>query len=62
MIQYESIDVSEVIYINKSDKSKECMTCHYWNVKDIVNYFTDIINMNSMLVTNVMIYQWWFMI
>ena len=35
MIQYERIDVSEVIDINKSDKSKECMICHYWYFKDI---------------------------
>ena len=26
---YETIDVSEGIEINKSNKSKECMICHY---------------------------------
>ena len=35
MLQNESINVSEVIDINKSNKSKECMICHYWYVKDI---------------------------
>ena len=33
--QYERIDVSEGIHLNKSDKSKECMICHYWYFKDI---------------------------
>ena len=35
MLQYERIDVSEGIDFNKSDKSKECMICHYWYFKDI---------------------------
>ena len=35
MIQYKRIDVSEGIDLNKSDKSKECMVCHYWYFKDI---------------------------
>ena len=35
MLQYERIDVSERIDINKSDKSKECMICHYWYFKYI---------------------------
>ena len=35
MLQYEKIDVSEGIDINKSNKSKECMICHYWYFKDI---------------------------
>ena len=34
MLQYERIDVSERIDLNKSDKSKECMICHYWSFKD----------------------------
>ena len=34
-MQYEMIDVSEGIDINKSNKSKECMICHYWYFKDI---------------------------
>ena len=35
MLQYERIDISEVIDFDKSDKSKECMICHYWYFKDI---------------------------
>ena len=35
MLQYERIDVSEGIDINKSNKSKECIICHYWYFKDI---------------------------
>ena len=35
MLQYEKIDISEGIDINKSHKSKECMICHYWYFKDI---------------------------
>ena len=35
MIQYERIDVSEGIDLNKSNKSKECMICHYWFFLDI---------------------------
>ena len=35
MLQYDRIDVSEGIDLNKSDKLKECMICHYWYIKDI---------------------------
>ena len=35
MLQYERIDVSEGIDLNKSNKSKECMIYHYWYFKDI---------------------------
>ena len=35
MIPYERIDICEVIDLNKSDKSKECMICHYWCFKYI---------------------------
>ena len=35
MLQYERVDVSEGIDLNKSDKSKECMVCPYWYFKDI---------------------------
>ena len=30
MIEYERIDISDSIDINKANKSKECMLCHYW--------------------------------
>ena len=35
MLQYEIIDASEGIDLNKSDISKECVICHYWYFKDI---------------------------
>ena len=35
MLQYEKTDVSEGTGINKSNKSKECIICHYWYFKDI---------------------------
>ena len=34
MIEYEKIDISEGIDINKTNKSKECMLCHYWYFLD----------------------------
>ena len=34
MLQYERINISEVTDINKSNKSKKCMICHYWYSKD----------------------------
>ena len=30
MLKYDRIDILEGIDINKRDKSKECMFCHYW--------------------------------
>ena len=35
MLQNERINISEGIDFDKSDKSKECMICHYWYFKDI---------------------------
>ena len=35
MLQYERIDVSEEIDINKTDASEQCMLCHYWYFKDV---------------------------
>ena len=34
MLKYKRIDISEGIDLNKSDKSKEFMICHYWYFKD----------------------------
>ena len=34
MLEYDRIDISEGIDINKTNKSKECMPCHYWNFLD----------------------------
>ena len=30
MLEYDKIDVSEGIDLNKTNESKECMLCHYW--------------------------------
>ena len=35
MAEYDRIDVSEEIDVNKTNTSKECDTCHYWYFKDI---------------------------
>ena len=35
MLQYERIDILEGTYFDKSNKSVECMICHYWYFKDI---------------------------
>ena len=34
-IEYERIDISERIDVNKTNLSKECDICHYWYFKDI---------------------------
>ena len=35
MLQYEIVDVSEGIDVNKTSLWKECELCHYWFFKDI---------------------------
>ena len=30
MIEYERIHISERIDVDETNKSKECMLCHYW--------------------------------
>ena len=35
MLQYKRIDISEGIDFDKTNKSVECMICHYWYFKDI---------------------------
>ena len=34
MLEYKRIDISEGIDVDMSDKSKECMLCHYWYFLD----------------------------
>ena len=34
MLVHEEIDIYDGIDVNKSDKSKECMLCHYWYFLD----------------------------
>ena len=36
MLEYERIDISEGIDVNKTNLSKECNICHCWYFKDIV--------------------------
>ena len=35
MLEYEKIDISEGININKTSSSKECDICPFWYFKDI---------------------------
>ena len=35
MLEYDRIDISEGIDINKTNASKECHICHYWYFKNI---------------------------
>ena len=35
MVEYDRIDISEGIYVNKANASKECDLCHFWYYKDI---------------------------
>ena len=35
MLDYDRIDISEGIDVNKTNASKECDICHYWYFKDI---------------------------
>ena len=34
MLEYDKIDFSEGIDVNKSNKPKQCMLCHYWYFLD----------------------------
>ena len=34
MLEYDRIDISEGANVNMSNKSKECMLCHYWYFLD----------------------------
>ena len=45
MLEYERINVSEGIDINKSDKSRVCDICHYWYfLNKNFNYGTHLCN------------------
>ena len=35
MLEYDTIDISEGIDVNKTSASKNCDICHYWYFKDI---------------------------
>ena len=34
MLEYDRIDISKGIDVNKTNKSKECILCHYWYFLD----------------------------
>ena len=34
ILEYDKIDISEGINVNKTNKSKECMLCHFWYFLD----------------------------
>ena len=36
MLEYNRIDISEGIDVNKTNLSKECDICHYWYFKILV--------------------------
>ena len=54
MLQYERINASEEIDFDRSNKSVECVICHYWYLKTLV------LNINHMFVMDAMIFQWLF--
>ena len=35
MLEYDGVNISEGIDVNKTSASKECDICHYWYFKDI---------------------------
>ena len=35
MLEYDRIDVSKIIDVNKTYASRRCDICHYWYFKDI---------------------------
>ena len=35
MLEYNRIDISERIGVDKTNESKKCDTCHYWFFKNI---------------------------
>ena len=49
MLEYDRIDISEEIDVNKTNLWKECDICRYWYFKDIG------FNMNRIFVMDVMI-------
>ena len=41
MLQYQQIDVSEGIDVNKTSASEKCELCHYWFYKDVGSKFEE---------------------
>ena len=61
MLEYDRIDISERIDINKTNKSKECDICHYWYFLDknfnyekyLCNGCDDAINFNDVAIVSI---------
>ena len=49
MLEYNRIDISEGIDVNKANLSKECDICHYWYFKDIGFIYENISTMVVMI-------------
>ena len=49
MLEYDRIDISEGINVNKTNLSKECDICRYWYFKELA------LNMNLIFVMDAMI-------
>ena len=49
MLEYNRIDISEGIDVNKANLSKECDICHYWYFKDIGFIYENISAMVAMI-------------
>ena len=48
MLQYQKIDASEGIDVNKTSASKECELCHYWFLKMLD------LNLKSMFIMSIL--------
>ena len=53
MLQYERIDIYEGIYLNKSDKLKECMICQYWYLNDIGYKTLVVYDLNDFMILSI---------
>ena len=49
MLEYERIDISEGIDVNKTHISKKCDICHYWYFKILVLNLSPIFAMAVMI-------------
>ena len=49
MLEYDRIDISEGIDINKTNASKECDICHYWYILSKILIMNHIVAMVVMI-------------
>ena len=52
MLQYEKMDVSEGIDVNKTNLSKECELCHYWFFKNVEFKFEEHFLIDIMIIND----------